>query len=274
MTIRIGQIDYANCTPIFTALREHCDCSGYRFVPGVPAYLNRLLAAGDIDVCPSSSIEYGLHPDQYFILPDLSISAVGAVKSVLLFSRLPLEELDRSTIGMTNESDTSVNLLRIILGTFCRFSNTFERTNLPFPLALESYPALLLIGDNALRASLAKPACYVYDLGELWQRFTGLPFVFALWLIRRDIVTLRRAEAARLAVDLVRSKRIAYESYDTIADHAAERSWMEQQQLIDYWRIISYDLTERHVEGLRTFFAHAAALGVLKEEPEIAVFGA
>lgn len=272
MTLTIGQIEYANCTPIFSALQTHIDCSSYRFVRGVPAWLNRLLAAGEIDVCPSSSIEYGKHADRYLVLPGLSISSVGAVKSVLLFSRVPLTELDGERIGMTTESDTSVALLRIVLGRFHGFRNVFERTELPLEKALESYPALLLIGDAALRAALGKGGWLVYDLGELWYRFTGLPFVFALWLVRREAVARTGREVARLNADLVRAKKLAYGSYPEIAAGAVERQWINADLLVDYWRIISYELTESHLYGVRRFFCHAAELGLLEQAPEIEIF--
>ena len=273
MSLTIGHIEYSNCTPIFSALQNSMDCSGYRFVRGVPAHLNRLLSAGEIDVCPSSSIEYGKNPDRYLVLPDLSISAVGPVKSVLLFSREPLERLDGATIGMTTESDTSVNLLRIILSTFQGFTNSFERTGLPLTEALDSFPALLLIGDRALKGALAEGGYRIYDLGDLWYRATGLPFVFALWLVRREAVENKPQEVARLAADVVRAKRIAYDSYPSIAAQSPEREWIDCSVLVDYWRTISYDLTPAHLEGVRLFYSLAASLGVLSAAPEVRLYG-
>ncbi|RNC69846.1 MAG: futalosine synthase [Desulfuromonadales bacterium] len=273
MSLTIGHIEYANCTPIFTALRDGFDCSSYRFVRGVPAHLNRLLADGEIDVCPSSSIEYGKNPDRYLILPDLSISAVGPVKSVLLFSRMPLEDLDGSTIGMTTESDTSVNLLRVILAKFNGLSNSFERTGLLLAEALAIYPAVLLIGDGALRGAQAAPCSHVYDLGELWYRSTGLPFVFALWLLRRETAATQPGDVARLAADLVQAKQVAYGAYPAIAAEAPEREWIGRELLVDYWRTISYDLTEAHLRGLTLFFTYAVDLGVLTSVPALKLFG-
>ncbi|GLI37044.1 menaquinone biosynthesis protein [Geobacter hydrogenophilus] len=273
MSLTIGHIEYSNCTPIFTALQRSMDCSGYSFVRGVPAHLNRLLSTGEIDVCPSSSIEYGKYPDRYLILPDLSISAVGPVKSVLLFSRVPLERLDGAVIGMTTESDTSVNLLRIILTTFQGFTNSFERTSLPLAEALDSYPALLLIGDRALKGALTGGGYHIYDLGDLWYRATGLPFVFALWLVRREAAENKPHEVARLAADVVRAKRIAYDSYPEIAAQAPEREWIDSAVLVDYWRTISYDLTPAHLKGVRLFYNYAASLGVLPAAPEVRLYG-
>lgn len=272
MTLTIGHIEYLNCTPIFMALQKSMDCSGYRFVRGVPSFLNRRLAEGGIDVCPSSSIEYGKYPDQYLILPELCISSIGPVKSVLLFSRVPLDCLDNAVIGMTTESDTSVNLLRIILATFQGFSNRFERTGLPLAEALNSYPAVLLIGDQALRGALGGGDFHVYDLGELWYRATGLPFVFALWLVRRDAVDAKPDEVARLASDFVRAKQLAYDSYAAIASQVPERAWIDHDALVDYWKTISYDLTEAHLEGVKLFYSHAAALGVLPAAPAVRLY--
>lgn len=83
MTLRIGHIDYLNCVPFFhyLSVAGAGDC----IVTGTPAELNEMLAQGEIDVCPASSYEYGQRWSDYLLLPDLSISALGAVKSVLLF---------------------------------------------------------------------------------------------------------------------------------------------------------------------------------------------
>ena len=71
--IRIGEITYANSVPIFAALRKMGLADPYEFIPGEPAELNRMLYAGEIDLAPCSSFEYGLHPTEYFLIPDLSI---------------------------------------------------------------------------------------------------------------------------------------------------------------------------------------------------------
>jgi chorismate dehydratase len=273
VTLRIGQIAYANCTPIFAALKANFDCRNYQFVGGVPVELNAMLGRGEIDVCPSSSIEYGKNPDKYYLLPDISISAVGPVKSVLLFSRMPMEELNNRTIGLTTESETSVNLLRILLARNFGFANVFERTPLSLQEALKSFSALLLIGDAALREGMRNSGFFVYDLGELWHKFTGLPFVFALWMVTREALEHKPDEVKSLCAELIAAKRLAYDSYGTIADASTEREWISRDALVDYWRTISYDLTPQHVEGAKTFFRFAKELGLLDEEPAIRMVG-
>ena len=273
MTIRIGHIEYANCTPIFSTLTRHFDCSCYEFVKGVPYQLNQLLRGGAIDVSPSSSIEYGAAWRNYYLLPELSISSIGPVKSVFLFSRMPIEELAGESIGLTTDSDTSVNLLKIILARRYGFANTFERTALPLTDALRTFAALLLIGDAALKACRnAGGAYHIYDLGELWNEYTGLPFVFALWIVRAETVERQRREVAMLVSDLLAAKELAYASYEEIAAGATEREWLGKSELIDYWRTISYDLTPAHLEGVNLFYFFAVELGLIAEKPELRIF--
>jgi chorismate dehydratase len=269
MALRIGQIEYANCTPLFTALRSNFDCSNYSFVSGVPARLNALLGEGEIDLCPASSFEYGASPEQYYLLPGLSISSFGPVKSVLLFSRLPIEKLGNQPIGLTTESATSVNLLKIILKKGYGFSNSFERSPLALHEALHSYSALLLIGDAALRERLNSHGLYVYDLGELWRELTGCPFVFALWIVTRQAAEAKQREVKVLGDQLLRAKELAYRSYEEIAAGAREADWIGPAALVDYWRTISYDLTPQHIEGVRRFFRLAKEMQLLPADPEL-----
>lgn len=266
--LRIGRIAYANCTPIFHELQRQAPDEDYQFVGGVPSHLNARLAAGEIDVCPSSSIQYALHPERYLILPDLSISSIGAVGSVLLFSRIPIEELTGQTILLSSESATSVNLLRILMkkrfGCSCRFAVSEQ----PLDSALQEAPAMLLIGDSALRASFLESGLLVYDLGQLWHDWTGLPFVFALWFCGRPVAKDRSVEVARLARNLIVSKERACTDLEVIAQNSPEALWMGSERLVAYWRDnISYDLGSSHLAGLTLFYRYCAELGLLPAEP-------
>lgn len=272
MSLRIGQIDYANCVPLFRALQTECPSDHYSYVRGVPATLNRLLARGEIDLSPSSSIVYGSDPEHYWLLPGLSISTTGPVKSVLLFSQKPLDQLQGSKIGLTTESDTSVALLRIILKRYCGFENVFQRTDQPLTEAFTSFTALLLIGDAALRESLRGHACHVYDLGELWYRFTGHPFVFALWIANRAAVAGRHADLQGLARTLHHAKEIARTRLISYAADQPGFDWISKGDLAAYWQTISYDLGAKQIAGLKSFFQHAAELGIIPRCPGLVFF--
>jgi chorismate dehydratase len=266
--VRIGQIEYANCTPIYHVLREYFPCSGYEFVSGVPTELNRLLELGEIDVCPSSSIEYALHHDRYRILPDLSISSDGAVASVLLFSRIPIEELDGKPILLSSESATSVNLLKILMAQRYNCCCRYSVTSLPLSVALADSPALLLIGDAALRASLADSGLHVYDLGALWRDWTGFPFVFALWLCRNEVAD--SPVMKELACKLIKARILLPVHYSEIADKSLEAVWMGHDRLLKYWREnIQYDLEKPKLTGLMSFFQKSRELGLIGSVPEL-----
>jgi chorismate dehydratase len=268
--LRIGQIDYANCIPIFSALQKNFDCNAYQFVRGTPAVLNQMLLSGEIDLCPSSSIAYARSAETLRLIPNLSISSINTVKSVKLFSRFPIEELDRMPIGLTVESETSVALLKIIFQKFYQFTNKFV------PVVIDgcSVPenacgAILVIGDTALKWSLNFPDLYQYDLGELWFSLTGLPFVFALWMIRDEVVGRRPKEVARIRAELLEAKEIAVSSLERLASECTDYTWMSREALLDYWQTISYDLTPWHLDGVRAFFQYAREIGILEREPTI-----
>jgi chorismate dehydratase len=266
--LRIGQIEYANCTPLFHVLKERFPCPDYEFISGVPSELNRLLASGEIDVCPCSSIEYALHASDYCIIPQLSISSDGAVASVLLFSRCPIEALQGQTILLSSESATSVNLLKILMKQRYDCSCRYVVTRQTAPDALEDAPALLLIGDAALRASLRESDEYVYDLGALWRDWTGLPFVFALWLCRQQVAD--SGVLKTLALQLIQAKELVPSYYQEIAEVVHEGVWMGRERLKNYWQNnISYQLDERNIAGLSLFYNKCHQIGLITNVPEL-----
>lgn len=266
--LRIGQIEYANCTPLFHVLREQFPCTGYEFVKGVPAKLNRMLLEGDIDVCPSSSIEYAYHPERYTILPQLSISSIGPVASVLLFAKVPIETLDGCKILLSSESATSVNLLKILLGQYLGCACTYEVAQSGATDVDGDASALLLIGDSALRTSLKKKDLFVYDLGEMWYKWTGYPFVFALWFCRNEIV--ESVELKSFTRLLIQAKKCVPEHLERISLHAKEVSWMGQERLLAYWRNnISYDFDVRAQAGLVMYYAKCCESGLIDAVPAL-----
>lgn len=269
MLLRIGHIRYANCTPIFNALVEMFPEYGPCLVDGVPAELNRMLLGGAVDLCPSSSICYAQSPDKLIILPELSISSIGAVQSVLLFSRKRIEDLGGNEVLLSAESATSVNLLKILLKQKYQCECSYRVTVSGASALTDGTQALLLIGDAALRASFAPGEFNVYDLGELWFNWTGLPFVFALWLADRQICVREQRTMRLLAERFVMAKECALASLEQIAELANETSWMGRERLLSYWKVLSYDLTESHMEGLRLFYRCAAEQGLIEKEPTL-----
>lgn len=274
MTLTVGHIAYANCVPFFHYLRE-CGFDG-RIVAGVPAELNRLLDEGEIDLSPSSSFEYARNAGDYLLLPGHSISACGPVQSVLLFASQPLERLGAAPLYLTPESATSVNLLRVLLAEYLGIDPACCR---PAARPVEELAAagesVLVIGDRALRlaAELAGRA-HIHDLGALWQRFTGLPFVFALWIVREAAAAHQPQALRRLQQQLGESRRRAFADLDSLAAHSPESRWMGAAALVAYWRCMSYELTPEHLAGLNLYYQLCARHGLLSAAPALRFFGA
>lgn len=273
--LRIGKIPYANLFPIYYYLENKCERNNYKFIKGVPSSLNKMLRTGKIDLSPSSSIEYLRHKNKYSIIPCCSISSAGPISSILLFSQLPLKSLDRKTIAVSSHSETSVKLLKIILRDFlslnCRFRVV---TSGSLKKILPSFSACLLIGDEAMKearkavtsyklqvmcksqppkSQTLNPTLYIYDLGELWFKHTGLPFVFALWMVRKKSLEEKKWLIKKFAVDLANAQRYASKNLSSIAEKAPQKKWLSEKELINYWKGISYDFNDKHMEGLRLF---------------------
>jgi chorismate dehydratase len=269
--LRVGRIDYANCTPLFIQLEEDLPADIVEIVHGVPATLNAKLASGEIDLCISSSIEFSRHSDDYAILPGHCIGSTGPVKSVLFFTRCPVEQLAGDQLLVTSESATSVVLLQILLAKRWGVSGcSVIPTSLPFPDALQQSSGLLLIGDKALKAVSRDVSVYCYDLGQEWQSLTGLPFVYALWLINRTAAHGKASAMTQFSkfLDLARDRIIP--DAELLAAQAPESVWFGMQPLVDYWRSsITYKLDDAHLAGLHYYYLFAAELGLIPTVPEL-----
>lgn len=272
MALRVGHIAYANCVPFFHYLRQ----AGFQgeIRSGVPAELNGLLAAGEIDLSPSSSFEYGRNFRDYLLLPGHSISSCGPVQSVLLFSPLPLDALGTTPIDLTDESATSINLLKVLLAEYLKVDPRCCRpASQPAEEIAAQGGSVLMIGDRALRsAAQLQGKTRIYDLGELWWRFTALPFVFALWIVRAATAAREGAALRELQQQLASSRQLAFADLFRLAAETPERRWMGEAALVDYWRIMSYDLTAQHQAGLQLYFRLCVKHGLLKEEPLLRFF--
>ena len=274
--LRIGRIDYANCTPLFMQLEHALPGETTTIVHGVPASLNAKLASGEIDICISSSIEFSRHADEYAILPGHCIGSVGPVKSVLLFTTRPAEELAGEQLLVTSESATSVVLLQILLAKRWGLSGcSLQTTSLSWQEALQQSPGLLLIGDRALQAASGNAGGYCYDLGYEWKNLTGLPFVYALWLINQRSAKGKEDALVQFSQLLEQARERIIPDAELLASRAPEAAWVGMQALADYWRnAITYQLDQAHLAGLQRFYLLAAELGLIQAQPQLTFFPA
>jgi chorismate dehydratase len=277
--LRIGMISYLNILPIFKMLRGECYRPEYEFVEGYPTKLNRMLHDGEIDISPSSSVEYLKNTGEYSYLEGNSISSKGPVRSILLFSRIPIESLGGHDVMATHQSATSVALLDVLLRKYYCLDYNLSITKAPIDEAIRKHSASLSIGDEAIRLSRAAlcldvgkgdlpyrlqsinhQAFYVYDLGDLWLRQTGLPMVFALWTVKKKTLEQRGPEVETFASDLVKAREFAMEKLWDIAKTPG--LILPPEDAVDYWKSIIYDLPPDCVQGLELFGQHLDELGL------------
>lgn len=270
--LSVGHIHYLNCVPCFHYLKEF----GFtgKLVSGVPSALNRLLQQGEVDISPSSSFEYARNWHDYQLLPGHSISSVGKVESVLLFSPCELAGLEGRPISLTGESATSINLLRVLLREYYGLTDVRDVVaSEPVESCVEQGEPTLLIGDRALRMAAKKPAgMLIFDLGELWYQQTGLPFVFALWMVRRSACSAHRKELLALSGQLTRSYQKSMEEPAKVAAEYVSSSGLSVEQIEDYWQSLDYRLNPEHIEGVRLFFQLCHKYQLLEEEPCLEFF--
>ncbi len=258
--LRLGHIEYSNCFPVHARLIDCGPPAWLQLLPGVPARLNDALAAGEIDVAPSSSIEYARHADRYRILPDFVIGSDGPVQSIIVESDRPLDALHETEVAVPTASATSVVLLRILLETRFRLRphyRWFDQATEPDPIAAGA-AAALRIGDVALRREVA-PGRHATDLGAAWNDWTGLPFAFAVWQTSADAAAdpaLRDLHAL-----LLESRAYFHARVGELARRHAPAFGLPPARLERYWQSLAYDLDDRMRRGLARFYELAAALG-------------
>ncbi|HET7583804.1 MAG TPA: menaquinone biosynthesis protein [Gemmatimonadaceae bacterium] len=289
--MRVGRIPYINCYPVYGAIDRGLLPLAGTIVDGIPSTLNRMMADGELDVSVVSAVEYARAASRYLLLPDLAISCDGPVRSVMLFSKRPAPELTGRRVLLTRSSMTSVALLRLLFRHVWRAQPDFAAGDAELRdverLASEPHDARLVIGDAALLLGAAQsprsvvhhangssepetPGAersgahalpsypYVYDLGAAWKAWTGLPFVFAVWVARRDA-----AVGAALAVhaQLIESRDWGLAHVDTLAAQASDATGLPRATCATFLSGLDYRLSYGHLAGLTDFFRRLAADG-------------
>lgn len=275
--IRLGQVDYINCLPVYYALDEGPPPPGLELVKGPPTTLNRLFLEGNLDVTPISSIEYARHPEQCIILPNLSIAADGKVSSILFFSYLPLTELEGRRICVTDASATSVVLLKILFDHYYHVDVQFIRTPADLKTMLEMGDGALLIGDQAMQARYLVDkqgwSLQVTDLGEAWKQFTGLKMVYAVWVVNSELAAASPESVDWICNLLQNSRELARTQTNSLLNRARVKSGLPFPLLEKYLTTIQHDLGEEEQQALMTFFDYAYKSGLIEERVRLRIWG-
>jgi chorismate dehydratase len=283
-SLRISIVEYLNTAPLVRGFTHGPLRGKYELSFTVPSQCAEALRSGAVDVAIIPAIEYQRIPD-LVILPDLSIASKKSVRSLLLVSKRPIQEVNR--IALDRSSRSTQALTRILCAKRWRIAPEYFEAAPDLPQMLQHADAALLIGDPALRLSIdtapharrdasgetvttavaaglsQSGPLFIYDILEKWRAMTSLPAVLAIWAARREVVT------PELVRDFQDSLAFGLRHLDAIAAEASARMNLPAAELRRYLsENIDYHLDEENLRGLQRYYSLAAELHLLSAKPQ------
>ena len=256
--LRVGAVSFLNTKPlIYPLLNGEIPAEDISLSCYVPSRLATFLSKGELDVGLIPIIEYfrgSVQGARYRILPGISIASHGSVQSIQLFSRVPIQDVQR--VALDTSSRSSIALLKILLAEKYQLQLEFVPCSPSVEPATVDSEAVLLIGDAALK-NLGTTE-YSLDLGAEWHELTGLPFVYACWVARAgvslgDIPNLLLEAKARGIAQISEIARI--ESQKLGLSESLCRNYLQYH--------IHYDLDEPAIAGIELFYELAVKNGLV-----------
>jgi chorismate dehydratase len=269
--LRISAISYLNTAPLMWDFEHGSAGREFDVSYTLPSACARALEAGTADIGIIPAAAYSQVPG-LMALPGVAIASRRPVRSILLVSRVPVEQI--RTVALDTSSMTSVALTKILFEKWLHGGRTFTSMAPNIEEMLAHHDAALVIGDPALQIDRSR--YLTLDLAEEWIRYTGKPFVFAFWAVRQD--ALREAAPSQdLAAVFQQSRDRGLEpaSLDQIAREWAPRLGLNQPDVRSYLsENIYYYLDPLCLEGLQLFYRYAAEIGALPAAPEMCFLAA
>lgn len=262
--LRISAISFLNTVPLMWDFEHGTAGADFDISYTLPSSCAAELLAGTADIGIIPAAAYTQIPD-LAILPGIAIAARRPVRSILLVSKVPLEKVQ--TVALDTASMTSVALTKVLFDRWLGAGRTFTAMAPDIATMLQDHDACMVIGDTALQVDRSR--YLTLDLAEEWIRFTGKPFVFAFWAIRR-------AALANAPADLVttfqnsRDHGTRPETIDFIAQDWSGRLDLSESDVRSYLtENIHYHLDAGCLEGLQLFYQYAAECGALPAAPSL-----
>jgi chorismate dehydratase len=264
--MRIAASTYLNSAPLVYSFTQGFLRKKYDFIGDeAPSRCAEMLMEGQCEIALIPVIEFQRIPGLR-IVPEIAVASKKRVRSVLIASRRPLEEVRRLTLDPA--SRTSQALVKILFQRRYGFlpesvERSTKRSVKPQDL-FDGADAALVIGDPAMRLAAAAPSLdlKIYDLAEEWRAMTGLPCVFAVWAAREEFCD----KASGIIDDLIAAKREGIGSIEEIAAQYAAELELPLSDLLDYLsHNVNYDLDDENLLGMTTYFDLAHEYGLLPQ---------
>jgi chorismate dehydratase len=279
--LRISIVEYLNTAPLVWSFTEGPLSGKYDLSFALPSKCADALRAGEVDVAIIPAIEYQ-RIDGLVALPGMAVAAKGEVRSILVISKKPVENV--RTIALDTSSRSSAALVRLLAAERWQISPEFVDADPDPPAMLARADAALVIGDPALRVAVKMdylfgkkpkegaccegdsselpvpgyPALFVYDVAYQWREMTGKPCVLAIWAGRQDKIT------PEIVADFQASQRFGLERISDIAEAASVKLDLPPQTLETYLREnIDFSLDDENLTGLNLYFEKCARAGII-----------
>jgi aminodeoxyfutalosine synthase len=242
----IGKIPYLNSVPFY----ERMERRRFRILPVTPRRMGVLAEKGQMDAGLFSLMDYMRQKESLEYLP-YCIATRDHVKSVMLFSNHGWKDLEGKTIGITDDTATSVQLLNVLLkkkyGIHAELQRMHSGVN-----DYHRFDAVLLIGDDALRANKFGLAGFelCYDLATEWYEWQNLPFVFAVWAVKKSLDASQKHELSEIIRDSLASSENVLE---TVGEAHGKRIGLSSDEAGEYLRCFTYKLGERELRAMEEF---------------------
>ena len=180
--IKISVVSYLNSKPFIYGLQHSTIIDAIDIQLDIPSVCAQKLIKEEVDI---GLIPVAVLPElkEYYIITDYCIGAKGKVASVMLYSCVPVNEINQ--IVLDYQSRTSVTLIKVLAVNFWKINPEWKNAEIGYEDKIEGTTAGVIIGDRTF--GLEDQYTYSYDLAEEWQKFTGLPFVFACWVANKKI---------------------------------------------------------------------------------------
>lgn len=261
--IKLGSVPFLNVRPLIFPLEEGLIEHDFEIEYTPPSTLSQMLFEKKLDLGLVPAAD--LLRQNYRVVPNISISSYGKVDSVILLAKSAIKEL--RTVAVDARSRSSAALLRIILEVFYKLSPTYLLRE-PNERFLVGVDGGMLIGNTGLKLKYFPPAGYrVFDLGEVWTKETGLPFVYAVYAVNDGVCLGKNLKA------LDSAKSMGMKVVKEIAKIESEKVGLSEEVCLRYMtERIRYDLGEKEIDGILTYGKFLAELEETKAIHDLQIY--
>ena len=252
--ISLGKISYINASPVYYGLDNGLLPDWLTMVSDVPSALNRQIMTGEIEISPISAAFYAMNHEKLLVLPDLSISCHGNVLSVICASNYELDDLNQKTVMFSQESASAASFLKMIFSQRKVYPHFKVGSVGDINIIPSGVDAVMVIGDKALTQPWQERYVHCFDLGGIWYEMTGLPFVFAVWVVRESFAKRHPEKVGQVLDLLYASKKLGYAHIDEVIAAGTQKLNLSSSLVKRYYDLLICDLDPLKITAMELFF--------------------